>query len=156
MSLFLNTIFLLLIYSIHMLSRFSYVRLGATLWTVARQAPLSMGFSRQGYWSGLSFLPPGDLADPGVKPTSLSSPALAHGFFTTGATWEAHFIQVVCISQSHTPLLASTSSRFPLVTTSLFSIRRKHFLKLFLFFWIAEHFLFQPSLIFLLPTHYFI
>ena len=54
--------------------------------TVAHQAPLSMGFSRQGYWSGLPFLPPGDLSDPGdlpdpgVKPTS---PASAGGFFTT-------------------------------------------------------------------------
>ena len=116
------------------LSRFSHVQLFATLWTVACQAPLSMGFSRQEYWSGLPCPPPGKLPEPGIEPTSLSSPALAHGFFTTGATWEAHFIQVVCISQSHTPLLASTSSRFPLVTTSLFSIRRKHFLKLFLFF----------------------
>ena len=149
MSLFLNTISLLLIYSIHVLSRFSYVWLGATLWTIARQAPLSVGFSRHEYWSGLLWPPPG------IEPMSLVSPALAGGFFTTGATWEARFIQVVCISQSHTPLLASTSSRFPLVTTSLFSIRRKHFLKLFLFSWIAEHFLFQPSLIFLLPTHYF-
>ena len=44
-----------------------------TLWTVARQASLSMGFSRQEYWSGLSFPPPGDLRDPGIK---LASPAL--------------------------------------------------------------------------------
>ena len=51
----------------------------ATLWTVARQAPLSMGFSRQEYWSGLPFLLPGDLPHPGIKPTS---PALADGFFT--------------------------------------------------------------------------
>ena len=55
-------------------------------WTVARQAPLSMGFSRQEYWSGLSFPPPGDLPDPGVRP---ASPALAGGFFTTSTTWEA-------------------------------------------------------------------
>ena len=52
----------------------------ATLWTVARQAPLSMGFPRQDYWSGLPFPSPGDLPDPGVK---LMSPALAGGFFTT-------------------------------------------------------------------------
>ena len=49
-----------------------------TPWTVARQAPLSMGFSRQEYWSGLPFPSPGDLPDPGIKPTS---PALAGGFF---------------------------------------------------------------------------
>ena len=52
-------------------SRFSRVRLFATLWTVARQAPLSMGFSRQEYWSGLPCLPPGDLPHPGTEPASL-------------------------------------------------------------------------------------
>ena len=44
----------------------------ATTWTVARQAPLSMGFARQGYWSGLPFPPPGDLPNPGIKPASLA------------------------------------------------------------------------------------
>ena len=53
------------------------------LWTVAHQAPLSMGFSRQEYWSGLPFPSPGDPADPGIKPTCLASPALAGGFLTT-------------------------------------------------------------------------
>ena len=48
-----------------------------------------MGFSRQEYWSGLPFFPPGDLPDPGIEPTSLMSLALAGGFLTTGATWEA-------------------------------------------------------------------
>ena len=56
---------------------------------IACQAPLSMGFSRQRYWSGLPCLPPGHLPDPGIKPTSLKSPALAGGFFTTSTTWEA-------------------------------------------------------------------
>ena len=65
------------------LSRFSHVQLFATLWTAARQAPLSMGFSRQECWSGLPCPPPGDLPNPGIKPVSLSSPALAGGFFTT-------------------------------------------------------------------------
>ena len=50
---------------------------------VAHQAPLSMGFSRQEYWSGLPFPSPGDLPDPGIKPESPESPALAGGFFTT-------------------------------------------------------------------------
>ena len=59
------------------------------LWTVACQAPLSMGFSRQEYWSGLPCPPSGDLPDPGIEPSSLMSPALAGGFFTTGAIWEA-------------------------------------------------------------------
>ena len=48
----------------------SRVRLFATLWTVAHQAPLSMGFSRQEYWSGLPFPSPGDLPDPGIEPRS--------------------------------------------------------------------------------------
>ena len=51
-----------------------------TLWTVAHQSPLSLGFPRQEYWSGLPFPSPGDLPDPGIKP---KSPELASGFFTT-------------------------------------------------------------------------
>ena len=54
-----------------------------TPWTVAHQAPLSMGFSRQEYWSALPFPPPGDLLDLRIEPMSLESPALAGGFFTT-------------------------------------------------------------------------
>ena len=50
---------------------------------VARQVPLSMGFSRQEYWSGLPFLPPGDLPDPGMEPMSPKSPKLVRRFFTT-------------------------------------------------------------------------
>ena len=60
----------------------------ATPWTVARQAPLSMGFSRQEYWSALPFPSPGDLPNPETEPTSLKSPAQAGGSFTTSATWE--------------------------------------------------------------------
>ena len=59
------------------------VQLFATLWTVARQAPLSMGFSRQVYWRGLPFPSPGDLPHPGIEPMSLVSLSLAGGFFTT-------------------------------------------------------------------------
>ena len=55
----------------------------ATPWTVALQAPLSMGFSRQEYWSGVPFPSPGDLPDPEAEPESLKSPALASGFFNT-------------------------------------------------------------------------
>ena len=62
----------------------SRVRLFVTPWTVVRQAPLSMGFSRQECWSGLPLSLPGDLPDPGIKPTS-ASPALAGGFFTTAS-----------------------------------------------------------------------
>ena len=60
----------------------SHVQLFSTLWTVARQVPLSMGSSRQGYWSELPVPPSGDLPDPGIKPTSSTSPALAGGIFT--------------------------------------------------------------------------
>ena len=55
----------------------------ATLWTVARQVPLFMGFPRQEYWSGLPFPPPGDLPDPGMEPMSPASTALAGRFLTT-------------------------------------------------------------------------
>ena len=57
----------------------------ATPWTVTRQAPLSMGFSRQEYQSGLSCPPPGDLPNPGIKSASLKSPTLAGMFFITSA-----------------------------------------------------------------------
>ena len=73
-----------------MLNHFIHVQIFATLWTVACQAPLSIGFSRQQYWSGLPCPPPGDLPNPGIEPTSLVSPTLAGGFFTTSATWEEH------------------------------------------------------------------
>ena len=90
----------------------SLVQPFAVSWTVVCQAPLSMGFPRQEYWSGVPFPTPGDLPDPGIEPPSLGSPALAGGFFffffffffficsefchtlkggffTTSATWEA-------------------------------------------------------------------
>ena len=61
----------------------------ATPWSVACQAPLFMGLSRQEFWSELPVPSPGDLPNPGIEPKSLTSPALAGGFFTTSATWEA-------------------------------------------------------------------
>ena len=64
-----------------MLSRFSRIQVCATQWTIARQAPLSMGFSRQAYWSGLPCPPPQDLPNPGIESTSLMSPALAGRLF---------------------------------------------------------------------------
>ena len=72
-----------------MLGRFSRVRPFEILWIVDCQAPLSVAFSRQECWSGLPCPSPGDLPDPGVEPASLTSPALASGFFTTSITWEA-------------------------------------------------------------------
>ena len=61
----------------------SHVQLLVTPWTGAHQASLSMEFFREEYWSGLPRPSPGDLPDPGVKPTSLVSPALAGRFLTT-------------------------------------------------------------------------
>ena len=90
------------------LSCFSRVRLFVTPWTVARQAPLSMGFSRQEHWSGLLCPLPGDLPDPGIEPTSLKSLALAGGFFTTRANWEARSVWhglIIPQSYSHTAWL---------------------------------------------------
>ena len=72
----------------HVLSCFSHVWLFATPWAVARQAPLSMGFSRPEYWSGLPCPPPMDLPNPGIESLYLISPALAGRLFTTSATWE--------------------------------------------------------------------
>ena len=66
----------------------SHVQLFATPWTVDHQASLSMGFSRHKYWSGFPSTPPGDLPDPGIEPMSLTTPALAGGFFTANAAWE--------------------------------------------------------------------
>jgi len=81
------------------LSCFSRVWHFATLWTIAYQAPLSTGFSRQEHSSGLPCLPPGDLPDPGIKLTSLTSAALAGRFFTTSTMWEAHMF-IIHLSKS--------------------------------------------------------
>ena len=59
-----------------------------SLWTVAHQAPLSMGFSRQEYWTGLPVPPPEDLPKPRIGPTSLISTALVDRFLTTSVTYE--------------------------------------------------------------------
>ena len=59
------------------LNCFSHVQLFAMLWTVARLVPLSMGFSRKEYWSGLPYPPPGVIPDPGIERASFTSPALA-------------------------------------------------------------------------------
>ena len=67
----------------------SHVQLCVTPWTVAHQAPQSIGFPRQEYWSGLSFSSPADLPYPGVEPMPVVSPALAGRFFITSTIWEA-------------------------------------------------------------------
>ena len=78
----------------------------AMLWTVARQAPLSMGFSRREYWSGLPCPLAGDLPDPGIEPASLTSPSMAGGLLTTSTTCGGrqgfHQLYLHGASQSHT------------------------------------------------------
>ena len=82
---------------------------------MACQAPLSMGFSRQEYWSGLPFLTPRDLPDPGIEPLSLASPALAGGrFFTT--------VSPVGISEKY-PLTGFYHSPQPLRTAQLLELK---------------------------------
>ena len=85
----IHTKFSIKVRASHIVCVLSHVRLFVASWTGAHQAPVSIGFSRQEYRSGLPFPPPGDLPDPGIEPTCLMSPSLADGLFTSGATWEA-------------------------------------------------------------------
>ena len=86
-------------------SCFSCVQLSVTLWTVAHQAPPSMGFSRQEYQSGLPCPPPGDLPDQGIEPTIYVTSWTAGRFFIHWATWEVY----VCVyTHIHIPILRST------------------------------------------------
>ena len=73
------------------LSSFSSVQFFATLWAVACLASLSMGFSRQEYWSGLLCPSPEDLPNPRIELTSLMSPELAGMFFIPSTTWEVPY-----------------------------------------------------------------
>ena len=74
----------------HVCVRSALSQLFATLWTVARQAPLPMEYFRQEYWSEFLFSTPGDLPDPGIEPVPLISPALAVRFFTTVPPGKPH------------------------------------------------------------------
>ena len=92
MKLYLKQLFILYVQKVCMLSCFSHVPLFATQWTVTHQAPMSMGFSRQEYWNGLLFPPPGAFADPGIELMSIMSPVLAGAFFTTSHL-ESSYVQ---------------------------------------------------------------
>ena len=111
-----------------MLGHLSRAQLFVTLWTAARQAPLSMGFSRQEYWSGLPCPPPGDLPDPGIKPQSLVSPTLASGFFTMSATQEALNTEI----SPPNPLLSSL-----FLTKDVRGIAQINATKVFVFFFLT-------------------
>ena len=96
-----------------MLSHFSSVQLFATLWTVARQFPLSMGLILQAgilEWVAMPS-PPGDLPDPGMESMSLMSPVLAGGFFITSTTWKAHILFISCGNYFHS-LLKITQNNY--------------------------------------------
>ena len=87
------------------MSVLSHVQLFMIPLTVACQAPLSMGSFRQKYWSGFPCPPPGNLPHPQIKPTLLTSPALAGGFLTTSAIWEAQqTFQFSSVQFSHSVL----------------------------------------------------
>ena len=90
-------------FSLHacMLSQLGRVRFFVALWTIAHHIPLSMGFSRQEYWSGLPCSPPVDLPNPAIKPVPPEFPALSGRFFMTNATREA-FPLAYCTPISHT------------------------------------------------------
>ena len=112
-----------------MLSCFSHVQLFVTLWTVAHHAPLSMGFSRQEYWSGLPCPPPRDLPDPGIESSSLTSPALTGGFFTTsrlGSPITYIRSKTVASNPLHTPLHYSSVSDISSIHCTICSIQCKH------------------------------
>ena len=91
------------------LSCFRHVQLFAALWTVACQAPLSMGFSRQEYWSGLPYPPPGDLSHPGIEPTFPVTSAVQADSLTTKLPGQPLLMHTqLLFSVSFAPFLSST------------------------------------------------
>ena len=94
------------------------------LWTVAHQAPLSMGFSRQESWSVVPFPPAGDLPNPGIEPASLPSPALAGGFFTTSATHG--YIHFYCYITNYHKFRSSKQYKFIISQSFSEGQRSKH------------------------------
>ena len=100
----------------------------AAPWTVACQAPLSMGFLRQEYWSGLPFLPPGDLPDPGNEPTSPVSPVLQTDSLPTEPSGKFHSITysrvILCrVLSLCSSFLSDTGSHLGLLGLSVSSLQ---------------------------------
>ena len=96
-----------------MLSRFSRVQLSVTLYTVACQVPLSMGFSRQEYWRGLPCPPPRDLSDPRIKTVSCNS-CIAGGFFKAKPPGKP--IKVLLGQNKNVPIRIFTATLFGIAT----------------------------------------
>ena len=90
-----------------------------TPWTIAHEAPLSMGFSRQEYWTGLPFPSSGDLPDPRIESTSFKSPALADRFFTTSTTWKAQSNECLWRHRWNKRIVIATKCRWGCGQTSL-------------------------------------
>ena len=125
-------------YQVYELSCFNHVQLFVTHWTAACQAPLSMGFSRQEYWSGLPCPPPGDIPDPVIEPTSLMSPALVGRFFTTRYCKEITIeFSLLNIGIGLFSILLLSWKSFLSLSILIFSISPKHFH--------LTHYIFLPS-----------
>ena len=136
--------------TLRVLSHFSRVQLSATLWTVACQAPLSLGFAKSEYWSGLPYPSSGDLPNPGIESTSPVYPVLAGGFFTSEPMGKAtNFSQYQSISQygnqhvSHTTLLFtmfnSDSVLYPLLKLNVYIFKQRlKFLFVIMYLWISS------------------
>ena len=139
------------LYCVCMLTCFSCVWLFVTLWTVAHQVPLSMGFSREEYWSGLLWPPLGDLPDLGFEHADLVSPALAGVFFTSSTT-----IIVINISHEYSYMLCpvTPSSEHPNIVlwapdTYWFGISALLYHYVTAFYWHNEFFVCRPCI----PSH---
>ena len=104
----------------HMFSR-SVMSDSTKPWTVAHQAPLSMGFSRQEYWSGLPYPPPGDLLKPGIKLVFPAYSALAGGFLTTEPPGKSSRLQTLTLNGPQTPPYRCLNSEFNSAWTSVSS-----------------------------------
>ena len=108
-----------------MLNHFSRVQLFVMLWTLICQAPLSVGFSRQEYWSGLQCPPPGDLLDRRTEPVSLRSPALASRFSAVStsshalARWKRWRGQIFHLCQWRDDFMVSGQKRWIWTTKSI-------------------------------------
>ena len=112
-----------------------------TLWTVACQAPLTMGFSRQEFQRRLPCPSPGDLPDPEIEPLFQTSPALAGGFFTTSATWEVPVIHHLMLLHFVSKPLTSSGQNSPWSFLENHLLRcnsQANWSKIFLFFFFSD------------------